>query len=151
MTPLVRRIEARKDLQMGGEMRKDQGAAAGQKNRKSTVSRGEKGLGKERGALGGREKGGDAMRKTASRVLNECYEAIVGELAKRATNESHVQSIRLLCDLADEEKELSAALLRRSQESLADRWENEPEWTALIEDAKSDPWSSEAPGPAARS
>lgn len=150
MGPLDGRIAMRREFQIGGEMREDDGAAVGQKDRNDGVSRDAEKSGEEGEALDKKTRGSDAMRRAAARVLTAHCEAIAEGLGKRATDESHVQSIVLLCDLADEEKELSAELVKRCQQSLADKWENEPEWMALLEDAKNDPWSNAAPGPADR-
>ena len=81
--------------------------------------------------------GSDAMRKAAAEALRVHCVAIANKLAEKAA-QGNVQCARLLLDLADQEKELNLAQGQRVKRSLATEWANQPEWIAVIEEAKAD-------------
>lgn len=69
------------------------------------------------------------MRSAAAKALCEACDRIASGMAKKA-EDGDVRSARFLCDLADEDQEISVAQEKQqAKRSLATEWANEPEWT----------------------
>jgi hypothetical protein len=75
----------------------------------------------------------DAMRQAAANVLREKCSPIANGMAEKAA-QGDVRCARFLCDLANEDKELTLAQEKRVKRSLATEWANEPEWTSDLEE-----------------
>jgi hypothetical protein len=76
----------------------------------------------------GGECGIDALRAASERFLREKALLIAEMLGQRAVAGDET-CMKLLCDLAEEHKELSQAKKKGAKRSLATEWANEPEWT----------------------
>src|ERR1700751_4494718 len=74
------------------------------------------------------ESGGAAMlRQAVDRVLKEKCKKIAEALVRRS-EQGHLQSIKFMYDLADEETKLGTAEIVKRLRSLANEWGVELEW-----------------------
>jgi hypothetical protein len=83
----------------------------------------------------------DAIRKAAADTLSEKCTLITTKMASEASEEGKVPPARFLCDLANEDKELTVAQVEWIARSLASDWSGEPEWVKVIEKSEGDDWS----------
>jgi hypothetical protein len=83
----------------------------------------------------------DAMRRAAADTLSEKCSSITTKMASEASEEGKVPPAKFLCDLANEDKELTVVQVERVLRSLASEWTNEAEWLRVIDEAQHDDWS----------